>query len=284
VNEPLSIAMCAQAACIFDVISIKPGNVFLHLMFPEMTAADLLLSGAAIGPVLDRAPLRRVGETILECVRETRRVTNTNTNLGIILLLAPLASVQPQTDLRGGVIRALMRLDVADAQAAYEAIRLAEPGGLGTVGEQDVVREPTVSLREAMALAADRDMIARQYVNDFEQVFEGAEFLRTALPLTKGDVKEEVSRLFLRFLAKYPDSLIRRKHGGRAADDVSLRARELVESPHRFDLEAALEFDAFLRDHGYNPGTTADLVVASLFVALRQNIIQLPLPTIFPPG
>ena len=143
-----------------------------------MTAIDFLLSAAAIAPVLDQAPLRRVGDTILDCIRATRKVTNVNTNLGIVLLLAPLASVQPHLDLRGGVMRALMRLDVADARAAYEAIRLAQPGGLGTVAEQDVAAEPTVTLREAMALAADRDLIARQYVNDFEQVFEGAEILR----------------------------------------------------------------------------------------------------------
>src|SRR5207248_1102145 len=109
----------------------------------------------------------RVGDTILDCIRATRRVTNVNTNLGIVLLLAPLASVQPGLDLRGGVMRVLMRLDVADARAAYEAIRRAQPGGLGTVPEQDVIGDPTVTLREAMALAADRDLVARQYVNDF---------------------------------------------------------------------------------------------------------------------
>src|SRR5690349_7196148 len=133
--------MCAQIACILDVTSFKPGNVFLltgfrgaypggterrerptrevHLLtvLRDMTATDLLLSAAAIGPVLDRAPLRRVGETILDCIRETRRVTKTNTNLGIVLLLAPLASVQPHLDLRGGLIRTLMRLNGADARA-----------------------------------------------------------------------------------------------------------------------------------------------------------------------
>jgi triphosphoribosyl-dephospho-CoA synthase len=240
-----------------------------------------LLSGAAIGPVLDRAPLRRVGETILDCIRETRRVTNTNTNLGIVLLLAPLASVQPQLDLRGGLIRTLMRLDVADARAAYEAIRLAQPGGLGTVGEQDVATEPTVTLREAMALAADRDLIARQYVNDFEQVFEGAEILRQELSGSKPHVGRAVTQLFLRLLAKYPDSLIERRHGRGAADEVSQRARQVMDSELRFDLAAALQFDEWLRQRRngpLNPGTTADLVTASLFVALRQNIIQLPLP------
>ena len=246
-----------------------------------MNATDMLLSAAAIGPILVQAPLRRVGETILDCVRATRRVTNVNTNLGIVLLLAPLASVQPGLDLRGGVIRALMRLDVVDARSCYEAIRLAQPGGLGTVPAQDVAAEPTVTLREAMALAADCDMVARQYVNDFEQVFEGAEFLKQEMHEPKPSVGQAVIRLFMRFLANYPDSLIVRRHGQRAAEEVSKQAREIVAKKSRFDLASVVGFDEWLRNQvcpSWNPGTTADLVVASLFVALRQNIIQLPLP------
>jgi triphosphoribosyl-dephospho-CoA synthase len=288
VNEPLAIGVCAQAACILDVMTFKPGNVSFAYSFADLSALDFLLSAAAIAPVLDRAPLRRIGDTILDCIRETRKVTATNTNLGIVLLLAPLASVQPHLDLRGGLIRSLMRLDVADARATYEAIRLAQPGGLGTVGEQDVAGEPTVSLREAMALAADRDLIARQYVNDFEQVFEGADVLRDELGRLGGDVTSAVVRLHLTLLAKYPDSLIARKFGPEAAKEVSKRARQVLESPAPagFDRSALSQLHAWLlgeRAQPKNPGTAADLVVASLFVALRQNIIQLPLPKP-PPG
>jgi triphosphoribosyl-dephospho-CoA synthase len=271
--------MCAQAACILDVGVLKPGNVALMSGFRDMNAIDMLLSAAAIAPVLDQAPLRRVGDTILDCIRATRRVTNVNTNLGIVLLLAPMASVQPGLDLRGGVTRMLMRLDVADARAAYEAIRRAQPGGLGTVPEQDVIGDPTVTLREAMGLAADRDLVARQYVNDFEQVFEGAEYLRQELQNTRSNVGGAVVQLFMRTLAKYPDSLIVRRHGQRAADEVSARAREIVKSQSGYHLASLIGFDEWLRQKvtpPRNPGTTADLVTASLFVALRQNIIQLP--------
>jgi triphosphoribosyl-dephospho-CoA synthase len=284
VSEPLSIGMCAQAACILDVATFKPGNVSLAYGFAEMTALDFLLSAAAIAPVLEAAPLRRIGDTILECIRQTRKVTTTNTNLGIVLLLAPLASVQPHLDLRGGLMKALMRLDVADARAAYEAIRLAQPGGLGTVGEQDVTAEPTVTLREAMALAADRDLIARQYVNDFEQVFEGAEVIRDMMGRPATDVTTAVVRLHLTFLAKYPDSLIARKLGLDAAKEVSRRARQVLDSPapQGFDSAKASQLHVWLLGRGgqsRNPGATADLVTASLFVALRQNIIQLPFPS-----
>src|SRR4051794_22525337 len=117
-SEPLSIGLCAQAACILDVTTFKPGNVNLDFSFIDMTAADFLFSAAAVAPILDQAPFRRIGDTILECIRATRRVTAVNTNLGIVLLLAPLASVPRHLDLQGGLIRALMRLDVADARAA----------------------------------------------------------------------------------------------------------------------------------------------------------------------
>jgi triphosphoribosyl-dephospho-CoA synthase len=287
VNEPPSIGMCAQAACILDVAIRKPGNVALLSGFRDMNATDMLLSGAAIAPILDQAPLRRVGETILDCIKATRRVTSANTNLGIVLLLAPLASVQPGLDLRGGLTRTLMRLDVHDARLAYEAIRMAQPGGLGSVAEQDIAAEPTVTLREAMALAAERDLVARQYVNDFELVFEGAEFLRREMRRSRPSVGGAVTQLFIHTLAKYPDSLIVRRHGQRAADEVSERARQIVATKSRFDLDSLIGFDEWLRQQvspPRNPGTTADLAVASLFVTLRQNIIQLPLPLVSPPG
>lgn len=280
-TEPLSIGICAQAACILDVVTLKPGNVSLACSFADMSAMDFLLSAAAIAPILERAPHRRVGETILDCVRATRRVTNVNTNLGIILLLAPLSSVPPGADLRDELLRTLMRLDLADASAAYKAIRLAKPGGLGSVPQQDVASEPTVTLREAMALAADRDLVARQYVNNFEQVFEGVEILRDAKNRPGAELSVAVVRLYLTLLAKYPDSLIARKDGPEAAEEVSKRARQVLESPasQGFDPERADQLHAWLRGNGgqaKNPGTTADLVTACLFVALRQNIIQLP--------
>src|SRR5207245_11772499 len=120
------------------------------------------------------------------------------------------------------------RLTVDDARAAYQAIRLAHPGGLGTVNQQDISQEPTVTLREAMALAADRDMIARQYVNDFEQVFEGVEILREELTTSKTDLNFPITRLFLRLLAKYPDTLIVRKKGLDFARQVSRNAKQAL--------------------------------------------------------
>src|SRR5207244_7594460 len=122
-------------------------------------------------PVLERASEQRVGETILQCVRATQAITRTNTNLGIILLLSPLAAVPLDENLRTGIKRVVADLDVADSRAAYQAIRLAKPGGLGQASKQDINQKPTLPLQEVMALAADRDMIARQYLTCYEEVF-----------------------------------------------------------------------------------------------------------------
>jgi triphosphoribosyl-dephospho-CoA synthase len=263
------------------VASYKPGNVSFTDAHGDMTSVDFLFSAAAIAPVMERAPLRRVGDTILDSVRATRRVTNVNTNLGIVLLLAPLASVPPYSDLRGGLTRALLRLDVDDARRAYEAIRLANPGGLGRVDEQDVAAEPTVTLREAMALAADRDLVARQYVNDFEQVFEGVEILREELASSPQGLGPAITWLYCRLLAKYADSLLVRKHGREVAEEASRLAQAVVQKRKRPDRIELWGFAGWLRgttESGVrNPGTTADLVTACLFAALRTGMIQVPL-------
>src|SRR5215813_14217016 len=146
------VGLLTQVACVWEATARKPGNVHRYRDFDDASYLDFLLSAAAIAPVLEGAAAQPVGQTILETVRATRLVTQTNTNLGIILLLSPLAAVPAGEPLRDGLLCLLARLDVADARAAYEAIRLANPGGLGRMAEQDVHDEPTQGLREVMGL------------------------------------------------------------------------------------------------------------------------------------
>jgi triphosphoribosyl-dephospho-CoA synthase len=281
--EPLSIGMCAQLACILEATARKPGNVHRYADFADTTYLDFLLSAAAIAPVMDRAPGRPVGETVLEAVRATRRVVTRNTNLGIILLLAPLSAVQADEDLPAGLKRVLAGLDVHDSRLVYEAIRLAKPGGIGQVAEQDVADEPSLPLRDVMRLAADRDLVARQYINEFADVYEGVKTLRIEMRSLSRNLEIAIIQCQLDLLALFPDSLIARKLGRDFAEGVSQRVKELgFRGPpwyvqtgrQRFE-----EFDAWLRAEGNtrNPGTTADLVTACLFIALREGTIQVPL-------
>ena len=128
-----TIGRLAECACVWEVLARKAGNVCPGREYSDLTVADFLQSAASIGPVLDAAPYQSLGVTIRRCIEETRRVVNTNTNLGIVLLLAPLASTrldQP-IDLR----ETLSRTTVADARDAYAAIRNASPAYRQLVGQ-----------------------------------------------------------------------------------------------------------------------------------------------------
>src|SRR5207237_4276087 len=130
---------------------------------------------AATGPALLLAAERALGATIRAGVEATARWAPSNTNLGLVLLLAPLAraALRPgDKPLRAQVTATLAATTVADARDAYAAIRSAAPGALGRASEQDVAGTPTATLREAMALARARDAIAREYATDFETTFE----------------------------------------------------------------------------------------------------------------
>ncbi|MGH7172273.1 MAG: triphosphoribosyl-dephospho-CoA synthase [Gemmataceae bacterium] len=268
--------LCAQIACVWEATARKPGNVHRYSDFEDSNYLDFVLSAAAIAPILTTACHRRVGVTILECVQVSRRVAATNTNLGIILLLAPLAAVPSAQDPRSGVERVLAALDVDDARLTYQAIRLAAPGGLGCVAEQDVHDEPTQSLRQVMTLAAERDLIARQYVNGFSEVFdEGVPALLAGIERT-ATMEGAIVFAHLHLLANHPDTLIARKRGWAEAEEAARRARAVLDAGCS-ELE---QFDAWLRaeGHGRNPGATADLLTACLFILLRENRITLPSP------
>src|ERR687887_106580 len=126
------VAGAAQLACVLEVSAEKPGNITPSHDFHDTSYEDMLRSAIAVGPELARAGQRGVGETVLAVVKASRAVAPANTNLGIALLLAPLSKAALEDGpLRTRLGATLRALDVADARAAYAAIRLAGPGGLG---------------------------------------------------------------------------------------------------------------------------------------------------------
>src|SRR5213596_779489 len=152
------VAAGAQLACLLEASAPKPGNVSPFASFRDVRYEDFLASAAAIGPALVAAGERWLGATIRAAVEATSRWAPSNTNLGLVLLLAPLAQAAFQPDDRPLVARlaaTLAATTVADAREAYAAIRLAAPGGLGHAAEQDVAGTPTVPLRDAMTLAQE---------------------------------------------------------------------------------------------------------------------------------
>lgn len=259
-----------MAVCRAEVMALKPGNVHVHAAGHGMTVADFLLSADVAAPEIAR-PGAAVGERILRAVRATRAAVNCNTNLGILLLTAPLAraaEMPPDRPLQDRVCAVLEELSVEDAEAAYEAIRLASPGGLGRAAEHDVVGPATVDLRTAMAAARARDRIAAQYADGYRDVF-GIGVAR-ARALTGKDAVSMAEAVYLDFLTAFPDSHVLRKQGEAVAAGLMAEAQEVRRQLAAVSSDAVrhdhlFAFDARLKWQGINPGTSADLTVASLF-------------------
>lgn len=277
---------CFLRACELDVAVRKPGNVSWgspgHGMRAEMFIASAQAAAAALFQ-----PGTRVGERIEAAVAATWAVAGCNTNLGILLLCAPIAAaVQRHPEaatadaLKLAIEAVLVDLDLADAQAAFRAIARAQPGGLGTAPSQDVRHPPTVGLRAAIALAAARDSIARQYRDGFADLFDlagaalGEGFSLTATPgaaVPDARTVATVQRLYLSLLSRFADSHIVRNHGDAVAHIVMTAAQAWQLRACRDDaVDADPEFAAWdesLKADRINPGTTADLTVAALMIA-----------------
>lgn len=282
------IATAIRTACIWEATARKVGNVHRYADFAETTYLDFVLSAGEIADRLAEVfssevqmskATGRIGTIVIEATWATSRVARSNTNLGMILLLAPLAGVWVEPDSgfrRRDLELVLSKLSVEDTRRAYEAIRLARPGGLGDVPDQDVKDEPSVTLLEAMKLAADRDTVARQYANGFADVFDFGVPVFLAGYERFGCIEAAIIDSQFHWLAEHPDSLIARKNGAAIADDVRKRATEVqslggIATPE--GRRAGVALDRHLRRDGnrLNPGTTADLITACLFVALREN-------------
>lgn len=275
-------------ACLLDVMVGKPGNVSLQSAGHGMTAALFIGSAKASGPAI-AAPGETVGNRIERAVRLTRAVAHCNTNLGILLLCAPLAAALERPTLATGgapgigalqqaVKQVLADLTVADAEAAYRAIAHASPGGLGDAPEQDVAAPPTVDLRTAMRMAAMRDTIARQYAHGFTELFD------LGLPAFQAAMRHHASparglhaavlETYLAWLGRFPDSHIARKHGLEVAQSVTEQARDLKKrcnDGNGPDPRVLAEWDHALKTRGINPGTSADLTVATAMIAALLN-------------
>ncbi|HHM12910.1 MAG TPA: triphosphoribosyl-dephospho-CoA synthetase, partial [Planctomycetaceae bacterium] len=230
-------------------------------------------SAIAIAEPLARAASIGVGRAILKAASAMQQVAGTNTHLGSILLLAPLAAASSPVSPRG-IARVLARLTPEDSASVFEAIRRIRPGGLGRAARYDVAGEPPESLLDAMREASPRDLVARQYVNGFADVFS------TIVPRLQGEARGILGRIVrthVELLAEFGDSLVQRKCGDKVSNELRRRAHRVCAEwdaggPPPSSLE---ELDRWLRADGHrrNPGTTADLITAGLFVVLRNRLL-----------
>ncbi|MGH6762034.1 MAG: triphosphoribosyl-dephospho-CoA synthase [Phyllobacterium sp.] len=265
-------------ACHGEIAALKPGNVHRFADGHRMVAQQFIESAEiSAGPLCNFGD--SVGQRVLNAVAATRTKIGTNTNLGIILLCAPLAKAAEDDDapLDTRLSLVLEMMDQADARDVFDAITLANPGGLGSSEKHDVSKAPSVPLREAMQEAADRDMIAKQYATDFKDIFSGGlSTYAEALNRREQGMWPTVF-VYMYFLTSFPDSHIGRKQGTDIAEQTRMEAVQILQT--LADTNDAttremllMDFDIRLKARGINPGTSADLTVATLFAA-RLNFI-----------
>jgi triphosphoribosyl-dephospho-CoA synthase len=277
-----AIARSFLDACLAELDALKPGNVHRFSGGHRMTTADFVASAEAAAPIIGRKGLG-MGKRIRLAVEATQGAVSQNTNLGIILLAAPLVEAaldRGHGDLESRLDRILRDLSVEDAHETYRAIRTARPGGLGDAPRHDVASEPEVSLLEAMRAAEARDRIAWNYTHNFADIFDlGLKWLAQGLERWS-EPSWAVTRVYLGFLAHVPDTLIERKFGTRTATLVREEAGPIeasfTECPSPEAMTAPLTaFDRALKERGLNPGTSADLTVATL---LASSLMALERP------
>ena len=277
-EAPNAVAAAVWRACIEELEAPKPGNVSFASAGHGMTADDFVASARCTADVLG-APGLSLGERVLGSIKATRAAAGCNTNLGIVLLCAPLAqaalSEDPGRPLRARLARVLAAAGVEDTERVFAAIRLAGPAGLRESARHDVRAPAAAPLLEAMREAEDRDRVARQYARCFEDVFD------LGLPALAGSRSRwpralAVAALHLTFLARFKDSHIERKLGAATAETVRLEALEISGSldpsrPLAESFRELADFDRSLKSRGINPGTSADLTVATL---LADNLLK----------
>jgi triphosphoribosyl-dephospho-CoA synthase len=275
-------AQAFKTACLAELEALKPGNVHIFADGHGMVVQDFLHSAEAAAQVIAK-PECGVGERILRSIEATQKAVAHNTNLGIVLLCAPLVHAALhgyEESLRRNLQSVLQNLTVEDADLAYKAIMLASPAGLGSGMEHDVRNKAEATLLEAMQAASERDDIARQYANGFADIFDsGLTRYQEALQRWERSAWA-VTAVYMGFLAELPDTHITRKYGAATASKVRQQAAVLLQKMRDSDnpktcMRDLLKFDARLKSEGLNPGTSADLTVATLLVASLETVPEI---------
>ena len=271
-----------QRACEEELQAFKPGNVSVYADGHDMTVADFRTSAEVSAAPLCN-PDYSLGEKIFYAVKSTREAVACNTNLGIILLCAPLIQainyIQPGMTLRQALHQVLASTTVEDADWVFKAISLASPGGLGESDEQDVKSKASVTLLQAMNLASSKDRIALQYTSDYKDVFDFAILMYNDFMAKWGRRCWATVAVYAGLLSQFPDSHIVRKFGNQytemVAENMLLLSKELTRTDNPELIMPLLhQIDQELKSKGLNPGTTADMTVATVLTVFLQDHIS----------
>lgn len=270
--KTMDLANVFKAACLGELEALKPGNVHIFADGHGMTVQDFMMSAEVVSEVIARPDLN-LGERILCSVEATQKAVGCNTNLGLILLCAPMVQAaldEINTNYFSKLKQVLASTTQQDAAHVFKAITLANPAGLGVSDRFDVHQPINCNVLEAMQAAAPRDMIAQQYTNNFANIIDGLVCYQQALALWQRPAWAATA-VHLHFMSQFPDTHIVRKFGDTIANLVKNEAATHQEAflksynPKNYQLQL-LTFDEALKKRGLNPGTSADLTVATLLL------------------
>ncbi|GAB6142373.1 triphosphoribosyl-dephospho-CoA synthase [Methylosoma difficile] len=278
---PAQLSQFYLQACEIELQAFKPGNVSVYAEGHDMTVADFRISAEVSVQPLCNFDMG-LGERIFNAVKATREAVGCNTNLGILLLCAPLIEaaylLKSAQTLRQSLHQVLANTSIHDADWVFKAIVLASPGGLGNAEQQDVNADASVTLTEAMRLAADKDRIALQYLTGYQDIFD------LSMPSYYNSMDKWASRnwaavaVYADLLAKFPDSHIERKYGSVhskwVAETMLKLSDELAkaECPEQV-MPLLYRIDEGFKSKGINPGTAADLTVATVLAVFIEGVI-----------
>ncbi len=288
------IAVAYRNACIAEIEALKPGNVHIFADGHRLTVHDFIKSAEVTATIIAQPDLT-VGERIFQSVKATQEAVSTNTNLGIILLCAPLINAALHDNqvaanvsytIQQRLDYTLSQLTIEDAALTAQAIVLANPAGLGGSEVNDVHQITKVNLFELMASAQHKDRIAWQYANHFADILEFGLTRYSQAMAQWQDITNNrrqnrtwaTTALYLSFLARQLDSHVVRKHGETLAKQLMQEALEMealywaADNPKLVE-KHLLAWDASLKSRNINPGTSADLTVACLMVSNFDEIV-----------
>ncbi|MDP1666885.1 MAG: triphosphoribosyl-dephospho-CoA synthase [Methylobacter sp.] len=280
--SPEQLSELYRQACEVDVQAFKPGNVSVYAEGHDMTVADFRTSAKVSAEPLCN-PDYSLGEKIYYAVKATREAVGCNTNLGIVLLCAPLIQAISHKDseltLRQAVSKVIAETTIEDADWVFKAITLASPGGLGSSDQQDVNEKASVTLTEAMKIAGAKDRIALQYTTDYQDIFNFL-LLRYNISLDRwGDRNWAAVAVYADMLSQFPDSHIERKYGDQYSEMIATKMAQLSEELSKTDNPEQIKpllfcLDQELKLYDINPGTTADMIVATVLTAFLEDLNQ----------
>jgi triphosphoribosyl-dephospho-CoA synthase len=303
------VSRCLQLAILLEVSAYpKPGNVHRTADFRGTRYEHFLASAVAVEPHFRRAARRGVmvsagkiglkkmgiGAVIRDAIQDVSGWQHGgNTLLGSIILLSPMAAAAGMTSaensfsitmFRENVKRVVESTTPLDAVALYDAIAIANPGGLGEAPKLDVtdpaskkrILDDRVTLFDVFKIASEWDSIASEWVNNYHITFDlGYPYFIQQLQGV-GEINVATVHTFLKILSEVPDTLVARKVGLTKAKEVSMQAKHVLEIGGLLTMEGrgslwALDGDLRKTSHKLNPGTTADITAAVLAVSILNK-------------